>query len=32
MFVETGPVRLSTPSYFTLELDGELTERVPTPR
>jgi len=32
MYIEVGPLRLPTPSYFTLELDGEITERVPTPR
>jgi hypothetical protein len=32
MYVELGPLRVPTPSFFTLEWDSKLAEAVPTPR
>ena len=32
MYIELGFLRIPTPSFFTLELDGKLTEPIPPPR
>lgn len=32
MYLEIGPLRIPTPSFFTLELDGKLTDVVAPPR